>query len=430
MIKFSYLVFLHSTMNSTVHELFLLAADLSQLKTKEEILKVFSERIGSVFPDIEFVLHSGNKVLNEEEIAICTSLKSYGFISFGPESDKGPLFLELIQNLCRMVAALLEKAEQAELLPEKERKLKKLLQEDALNLQKKEKELFETNEIFQHFLLYSPIYVFFKDSEIRSLKLSKNFEQMLGRPLEELLGKNMNDLFPSDFAARMTDDDKRILNSGKSEVLEEELNGKYYTTIKFPIILDGKPKYLAGFTIDTTESRKTDAALKESYSKYLAVFESTGSATLLVEADTTISLANLECQSLTGYTREELIGQKWTRYVEKESLEEMIKNHNLRRKDQSKAPKKYEVKLLNKKGEIRHALLDIGMVKETGQSIVSIIDITDRILAEQALIAKADELERFNRLMIGREIKMIELKKELNELLKKSGKNEKYKING
>jgi hypothetical protein len=30
--------------------------------------------------------------------------------------------------------------------------------------------------------------------------------------------------------------------------------------------------------------------------------------------------------------------------------------------------------------------------------------------------------------MLGREIKMIELKREINELLKKSGKNEKYKI--
>jgi len=70
------------------------------------------------------------------------------------------------------------------------------------------------------------------------------------------------------------------------------------------------------------------------------------------------------------------------------------------------------------------------MVKETGQSIVSIIDITDRIVAEQALMTKADELERFNRLMLGREIRMIELKKEINELLKKSGKNEKYKIHG
>ena len=179
---------------------------------------------------------------------------------------------------------------------------------------------------------------------------------------------------------------------------------------------------------DSTERKTTEEALKASQAKYQAIFESTGSATLMIEEDNTISLANHECFSLTGYSQEELIGQKWTQFVEKESLEKMLKNHYLRRQNPSMAPKKYEVKLIHKNGETRYAMLDIGMVLGSGQSIVSILDITDRIMAEQALTAKADELERFNRLMLGRELKMIELKKEINELLKKSGGNEKYKI--
>jgi hypothetical protein len=39
-----------------------------------------------------------------------------------------------------------------------------------------------------------------------------------------------------------------------------------------------------------------------------------------------------------------------------------------------------------------------------------------------------DELARFRRMAIGREQKMIELKKEINELLKETGNAEKYKI--
>ena len=35
---------------------------------------------------------------------------------------------------------------------------------------------------------------------------------------------------------------------------------------------------------------------------------------------------------------------------------------------------------------------------------------------------------RFHRLMVGRELTMIELKKEVNYLLKKAGEAEKYKI--
>ena len=140
------------------------------------------------------------------------------------------------------------------------------------------------------------------------------------------------------------------------------------------------------------ERNQADEALRISREKYQTIFESTGTATLIVEEDTTISLANHECFYLTGYTQKELIGQKWTQYVETESLQNMIRNHNLRRTDPSLAPKKYEVKLVHKNGEIRYAMLDIGMVQGTGQSIVSILDISDRIKVEKALYTKAEEL--------------------------------------
>ena len=52
----------------------------------------------------------------------------------------------------------------------------------------------------------------------------------------------------------------------------------------------------------------------------------------------------------------------------------------------------------------------------------------ERKHAEEGIREKVIELENFNKLMVGREIKMIELKKEINELLKKAGKKEKYKI--
>jgi hypothetical protein len=49
-------------------------------------------------------------------------------------------------------------------------------------------------------------------------------------------------------------------------------------------------------------------------------------------------------------------------------------------------------------------------------------------MAEDALKAKMDELERFHSLTIGRELTMIELKKEINSLLNQLGKEDKYRI--
>jgi PAS domain-containing protein len=55
-------------------------------------------------------------------------------------------------------------------------------------------------------------------------------------------------------------------------------------------------------------------------------------------------------------------------------------------------------------------------------------DITQQKQTEIDLRKKMDELLLFQRLTVGRELKMIELKKEINELLKGSGKDEKYRI--
>ena len=62
------------------------------------------------------------------------------------------------------------------------------------------------------------------------------------------------------------------------------------------------------------------------------------------------------------------------------------------------------------------------------------VDITDRKNAEERLLQNTvelrrsnEELERFNRAMVGRELRMVELKKQVNELCSKLGEPRKYK---
>jgi PAS domain-containing protein len=60
--------------------------------------------------------------------------------------------------------------------------------------------------------------------------------------------------------------------------------------------------------------------------------------------------------------------------------------------------------------------------------IVVFLDITESKRSETALKKSLAELKQFNDLMVGRELRMVELKQEINELLKKSGGEEKYAI--
>jgi PAS domain S-box-containing protein len=77
-------------------------------------------------------------------------------------------------------------------------------------------------------------------------------------------------------------------------------------------------------------------------------------------------------------------------------------------------------------------VLGLGELLFEGDEMVSMVgtiqNIDERKKAEVDLHEKMEELMRFHRLTVDRELSMIELKKEINALLKATGKEEKYRI--
>lgn len=118
--------------------------------------------------------------------------------------------------------------------------------------------LRENELIFLEFMEHSPIYVFFNDENRRILSLSRNHEVLLGKPLNELLGKRMDEVFPPEFARSTLAGDMQALKEGREVVSEEQLNGRTYKTYKVPINLEGKPRHLAGYAIDITEQKQAE----------------------------------------------------------------------------------------------------------------------------------------------------------------------------
>ena len=166
-----------------------------------------------------------------------------------------------------------------------------------------EEGLKKSEEIFSLFMEHSPNYVFFKDESIRAIRLSRNYEQMLGMPLEKLIGKTMDELFPSALAKSMIEDDKRVLKEGKPVRVEEELNGRFYETIKFPILIEGNPKYLAGYTTDITEQKRAKDKLEANLRFLQALLDTIPSPIFFIDT---------ECRYLGGNRAyfDEIIGIK------------------------------------------------------------------------------------------------------------------------
>lgn len=125
---------------------------------------------------------------------------------------------------------------------------------DALQRKKAIDDIRDANEIFSLFLRYSPVHVYIKEvskGESRIVKVSDNYSASLNKSSEDVIGKNMAELFPPDFAAKTTRDDIEVVNSGVPLQTEDFLDGRTYSTIKFPIHRGGK-SLLAGYSIDIT----------------------------------------------------------------------------------------------------------------------------------------------------------------------------------
>ena len=92
-----------------------------------------------------------------------------------------------------------------------------------------------------------------------------------------------------------------------------------------------------------------------------------------------------------------------------------------------------EIPILRKDGELRIVLWNSAAIyAKDGNTVISTIaqgqDITKRKQAEEKLKKKMNELEIFNDAAVDRELMVNDLRKEINELLKKLGKEPKYNI--
>lgn len=156
----------------------------------------------------------------------------------------------------------------------------------------------------------------------------------------------------------------------------------------FPIFNESGELYrIVGIARDITNLKKAQEAIKVSENYYRTIFENTGTITLIVEEDTTISLINSECENFTGYSKEELEGKKsWTEFIpNKDNLEKMNEYQHLRRVDPNLAPRNYESQFIDKNGNIKDAFITVSIIPGTNKSLVSLLDITDKKKSRKAL---------------------------------------------
>jgi len=179
------------------------------------------------------------------------------------------------------------------------------------------------------------------------------------------------------------------LEEGYTRKLEQKVDDR---TLELSKKNDESKNTLRLLKREMAERKEAEEELQKSEARYRNVFDSAGTATVLIEEDMTISIANPEFEKLSGYSREEIEGRKkWTEFGDTEDLKRMKEYHAIRRSKEGEVPTEYEFRFIDKQGNVKNIFLKTGMIPGTKRSVASLMDITERKQAE-AVLRESEEL--------------------------------------
>jgi PAS domain S-box-containing protein len=246
-------------------------------------------------------------------------------------------------------------------------------------------------------------------------------ERMFGYSAEEITGKSIDLLSPEGRTGEMHARLARIRAGQPVERLEATRVRKDGSAITVSLtvspIHDQRGAVIGASTIarDMTGARQAFEAAR-------SMIESSLDSLVAISPEGKITDANQATVKLTGVPRELLIGTSFSDYFTDPAKAEAIYQQVF---TQGMAVD-YPLTLRHRDGHetLTDVLYNASVYRDAAGKVLGVFaaarDVTEQMRAQREGAERLAELERFQRLTVGRELKMIELKKEI-EYLKKLG---------
>jgi len=222
----------------------------------------------------------------------------------------------------------------------------------------------------------------------------------------------------------------RDIKKNERIIIRKTGEEKYIKFLMFNIMCGEKPMGLQAIqAIDITKQKKIEEELKESKEYYSAIINNVNQSIFKINKEGELLLINNNAaRQFSGQPRD-FIGKNIKDLFPKKEAEERIAAINLVLKTGKPHKSKRKVLIQGKKLWYE---TNLQPIKNKSGKIDSVLgfatDITERKKAEDELKKRAEELENFSEFAVGRELKMTELKKEINKLCKKLGEKPRYSI--
>jgi two-component system cell cycle sensor histidine kinase/response regulator CckA len=211
---------------------------------------------------------------------------------------------------------------------------------------------------------------------------------------EALLGKTMMEVYPGIEKTKMFSKLRKCMENRLPMFMENEF--VFAAGIKgwFELRVQPVPEGIFILSIDITERKKTEEALKESEEKFRNLSEESPNMIFIYKKGRVI-YANKKCEDLMGYTKEEFYAPTFNFFtlIAPESQKKLNSSHKRHAEGQEVAP--YEYTLVTKAGKRINAVLTSKLIKyEAENATLGIVtDITEGKRIEETLRKERNLLE-------------------------------------
>ena len=211
---------------------------------------------------------------------------------------------------------------------------------------------------------------------------------------DDMTGTSMGDWLSEDLSKSRMKHLKAVVRQKKSRRFEDFSEGRWEDTVAYPVFDPaGNVRKIAFVSRDITERKRFEEVLKESEQKYRMVVDNANEAIVVVQ-DEALQFINPKALQLAGYSDEELRNTPFIRFVHPDDRQ-LIVDKYLQRMSGKGTPDSYSFRVIVKNKHTRWVEVRAVLIDWDGKpaSLTFLSDITERKLAEQAIIEAHEELE-------------------------------------
>ncbi len=299
--------------------------------------------------------------------------------------------------------------------------------------------LLDSNERFKAFMDYAPFYAYVKDASLHHLFANKKTLELIAVAAPEEI--KLPNFFAEELAQKIETADRSIL-AGASDFEELEyqtpMAGKniWLRDIKFPIILSDGTRLVGGVALDISEPIRAEEELRRSAQEWSAAMDASEDVVYLLDRQRRVIRANKSFYRLTRSTPEIARGQHIVALVHpdgekvpcpvcqaQEELRDLVLTMEPDHPDNPAArPIEISLKIVrNDEGQPLSMLMtlhDLTHERKIQEELSKYRAHLEELVKVRTgeLESKNAELQKMNKLFVGRELRMVELKEKIKEL--------------